>query len=273
MSAVERAARQTVCGRDEELRELSCALAAARARGPRVVLVIGPAGVGKSALIRHFAAAQADVSVLWTAADSSERSIPFALADQLLRRAQSGGPGGSVLDADPDDFAAVGVSILEVLGQSAPLVVVVDDAQWADPPSLKSLLFAVRRLVGASVLVVMAIRTDALHVLPDGYLRLVGTPLTLGPLGFNAVRALVRSRGLSLSAHALRRLHKLSAGVPLHLCALLDEAPEDPARVPPTYAALTLGRLSECGEEARRLVEAAAVLNDGAAVDDVARVA
>src|SRR3954453_22924231 len=125
MSAVERAAEQTLSGRDEELQELSSALAGARAGEPCVVLVDGPAGMGKSALIRHFAAAQADVSVLWTAADSSERSIPFALADQLLRRAQSGGPGGSVLDADPDDFAAVGVAILEVLGQSAPLIVVV----------------------------------------------------------------------------------------------------------------------------------------------------
>ena len=107
----------------------------------------------------------------------------------------------SVLDTD--QYMAVGLTILEVLGElqrSGPVMLVVDDAHWADPGSLRALLFALRRLVADAVLVILTARIDELHRLPDGFTRIEepsqGARLELRPLGFGDVRSLARGRGL-----------------------------------------------------------------------------
>ena len=56
------------------------------------------------------------------------------------------------LSLPPEEPVGVGARILEViedLEQKAPVVIVVDDAHWADVDSLRALLFVVRRLVGS----------------------------------------------------------------------------------------------------------------------------
>jgi DNA-binding CsgD family transcriptional regulator len=273
----------TVYGRDDELRRLADGLAAARAGRPAVALVDGPPGIGKTALVRHFLGEHDDVRVLWASGDVSERSVPYAVADQVVRQGRAGPPATPVLSQAPAHYTGVGLSVLELIGEvqrTAPVVLVVDDAHWADPASLRALLFAVRRLVADAALVILTARSEDLHVLPDGFTRMAESPpgarITLGPLDLDTTRMIARRRDLPLSAHAVRRVHELAAGVPLHLCALLDEvtARGDVTRVttPSSYATLITGRLSQCSAATRRLVEAAAVLGRHATLYDVAHV-
>jgi ATP/maltotriose-dependent transcriptional regulator MalT len=278
------AASIPVVGREEPLLGLADALAAARSGHPNVVSVEGPAGSGKTALVRRFAGEHDDLALLWASGDASEQSVPLALVDQLLRRATAGESPALVATADPAQFTAVALTLLEVLGElqeRSPVLLVIDDAQWADPDSLRALLFAIRRLVSEAILVILITRTDDLYALPDGLLRdtesLRRSRISLGPLDFGAVRTLAHRRSLPLSAHALRRVYELSAGLPLHLCALLDECSVtgnfESITAPPSYTALIHGHLSQCGVRAQRLIEAAAVLGRRASIEDVARVA
>src|SRR6185436_7035408 len=124
-----------------------------------------PGGIGKTALIRHFVDAQDDVRVLSAAGDVSERSVPYAVADQLVRRARLTDLTPPVVAGSAAHYTGVGFALLELFGElqrTGPTVVIIDDAHWADPASLRALLFAVRRLVGDAVLVILAARTDDL---------------------------------------------------------------------------------------------------------------
>src|SRR4051812_33719808 len=207
-------------GRHDESHALGAAVASVRSGRPALVMIDGAAGIGKTALVRQLLAGD-DARVLWASGDPSERAVPFAVADQLLRRAAVEAP---VLESPAAHYTGVGLAILEALGAEPGLTIaVIDDAHWADPASLRALLFAVRRLVAEPVLVVLTARTEDLHVVPDGFARSADARLTLGPLGVDDVRTLVRRRELSLSGHMIARVHELAAGVPLHVCALLDE--------------------------------------------------
>jgi predicted ATPase len=125
-----------VVGREEPLLGLANALAAARSGHPNVVLVEGPVGSGKTALVRRFADEHDDLALLWASGDASEQSVPLALVDQLLRRATAGESPALVATADPAKSTAVALTLLEVLGElqeRSPVLLVIDDAQWADP--------------------------------------------------------------------------------------------------------------------------------------------
>ena len=149
-------------GRHSEIALLRAELATVRAGQPRLVLVDGPAGIGKSAVHDHFLSEETDLTVLRATGEQWEAFVAFGVADQLMRRA---GVSNSRLLASrnrslpAEEPVGVGVRILESLEdleQKAPVVIVIDDAHWADVDSLRALLFVVRRLVGERVLTVLA---------------------------------------------------------------------------------------------------------------------
>ena len=150
----------------------------------------------------------------------------------------------------------------------APAVLVLDDVQWADQPSLSALLFALRRLAAEPVLVVATVRTgelpEALAKVAQGRL---GTVLRPAPLDAAEVQRLAEALGLALPARAAQRLCRHTGGIPLYARALLDELPpsrwQDPEAelpAPRPYAAIIARRLDGCSAGARGLVEAVAVL-------------
>src|SRR5829696_4524830 len=127
-------------GREGELR----ALASARdAGGAWCVLVEGPAGAGKTALVERFLATSPGLFVLRASGERGEADVPLGVVDQLLRRAG----GSAVLDL--------------VAGLDGPSAIVVDDAQWADRESVVALVFAARRLVHERVMVIVISREHA----------------------------------------------------------------------------------------------------------------
>ncbi|CAM5395209.1 hypothetical protein SALBM135S_01062 [Streptomyces alboniger] len=199
-------------GRARHIEALAGHAAAARAGQPRLVLLDGPAGAGKTALLRAALAADgpfAGMTVLHgtcRAVDATtgysgvralfgrlgltgRRGRASALLDGGARRALpalAAAPGE--LDAAPGGVFSVlqGLYWLAVnLMADGPLVLVLDDAHWCDERSLRWLDFLLRRADGLPLLVVAAHRTEAGHAAPDALADLVAhrlpAPLRLGP--------------------------------------------------------------------------------------------
>jgi DNA-binding CsgD family transcriptional regulator/tetratricopeptide (TPR) repeat protein len=265
-------------GRDGELAGLTDRLACARAGRSQVVVVEGEAGTGKSALLDAFLdRAEAGV-VLRASGEEAEELVSYGIVEQLVRGALRRGHDGPGAELRPaDEPAVVGTALVALLDRvgsgDAPVVVLVDDAHWADARSLQALVFALRRLGTDRVLTVVAARPhedgrlDRLRALASGGR---GAVLRLGGLGVTALVELGRALGAgSLPLPAAQRLLAHTGGIPLHARALFEEV--DPAVLrsvevalpsPVSYAVLVMGRLSQCPAATRTVVAAAAVLGE-----------
>ena len=155
-------------GRSSELAELRARLVAARGGVPQIVEIQGPPGIGKTALLSRFLADPGDgvpPVVLRSSGEETEVLLAYGVIDQLARSAGRAGdslllPAGSPGTA-VDDAVTVGSRLLQLLGGvegDAPVLLVVDDVHWVDQPSLKALVFALRRLVAEPVVVLLAVR-------------------------------------------------------------------------------------------------------------------
>jgi hypothetical protein len=71
-------------GRGSELAILDAEMQAVRAGQPRVVLIEGEAGIGKSSLLSRFVSEQHDICLLRASGDEAEILLAWGLADQLL---------------------------------------------------------------------------------------------------------------------------------------------------------------------------------------------
>ncbi|MDA0174241.1 hypothetical protein OJ998_34395, partial [Solirubrobacter taibaiensis] len=232
-------------GRTLELQALDAALAAAY---PRVVVIEAPAAAGKTALVGRWVAGVSRRRVLRVSGEPNERNLPRGVIDQLLGRAG----GASVLDAL----------------RAEPTVLVLDDAQWADPESIDALVFALRRLVAEPVLTIVCTRPGAPLT---GLDRLADTRVRLPPLSQADVRALT-----DLPDGPARRLWEHTAGLPGHVVALapsIPADPEEPLPAPPALIAEVGRSLASCPPEVARLAEAAAVLGSGCRLADAAALA
>ncbi|WP_082526515.1 AAA family ATPase [Kitasatospora sp. MBT63] len=272
-------------GRTDELAAIERCRAAAVAGVPWVVVVEGPSGIGKTALARRALEDRGDgLQVCWASCDATEKDLPYAALDQLLRRMPCDVPGLRELlreltpDASP---LAVGTDLLPLLAvaaDSAPLALVLDDVSWADDHSRQALAFSLRRLWSEPVLIIATVRTggalgppvDGEHdwrSLWKGVQHLL--PLHLGGLTEQDAGGLAREAGApELSRAALRRLQERTGGHPLHLRTLLSEVPppalmdlSHPLPVPSSLESVIGQTLRRLPHDARRLAEALAVLD------------
>ena len=255
-------------------------LDAVRAGRPRLVILEGPAGVGKTALVRRFLREAGDLRTLRATGEEVEALLPYGVVHQLVRAAHLDVPDALTrLDAPGSqsrDPMSVGAGLVELLGtlQRGPAVgLVVDDAQWADRPSLQALLFALRRLEADRVLALLSTRESVPGELLEGLHRLVennrGTHLRLTGLDAAGIRELGVLMGFEqLSMRTAERIREHTEGSPLHARALFEELPPEalervgdaPLPSPRNFSALVLGRLAGCAPETHRLVIGAAVL-------------
>ncbi|HEX8105850.1 MAG TPA: AAA family ATPase, partial [Solirubrobacteraceae bacterium] len=242
--------------RNGELRALLTALERATAADGRLILVEGPAGVGKSALMAA-AAAEArrrGVRVLWASGSELERDLPFGAIRQLFEPALAGRPAEErrrLLDgaAAPAEWvvdprgdrdttltrAEAGFAVLHgiywlaaSLATDGPLLIAVDDLHWLDASSLRSLAYLARRIRDLPIALLATMRPsepaspaellDELRTVPDA-LRIAPPPL--GPA---AVAELVRAQITGADGDLCAAFHEASAGNPLYLKELLLHA-------------------------------------------------
>ena len=275
-------------GRTGELGTLNRLFKRTACGDSQVVLVVGPAGIGKTALTRHCLACW-QARAVSASGDPDETSLSGGLLDQLAQEAAV--PEAKellrLLDPGPADPLSAGSALLgmfHALAATEPLVALVDDVQWGDELSLRALSFAGRRLRHDPVLCILVTRDEDLNRLPAGLLRLVddrGTRLDLGPLNAEDVAALAEQAGLGRLPHrAAEQLREHAGGIPLHVKELLHDLPADVLRAPASVLpaprsleALVLSRIAGCAAETERLVVAAAILGAEANLTDAATLA
>ena len=276
-------------GRADELALLNAEMQRVRSGEPRLVWLTGEAGIGKTSLVRRFVGGLSGVRVLWAGGDENETDLPYGVVNQLLSDLPASEPGSGLAALRPDaDPLAVGADLLSELGTlqtSGPVLVVIDDAQWADHRSAQALVFVARRLRSDQVMILLSSRSGAPDPRQLWERALAQSQLTrrlpLGGLTAEDLRRLSSSfDGVLLSPAASRRLHEHTGGHPLYARALLEELPaealmEASAALPAPHSMsfLVLVRLAKLSPPAQDLVLAAAVLGSRCALSDAVRVA
>ena len=160
-------------GRRSECEALDGLVASARAGQSQVLVVRGEAGVGKTALLEYVVGRASGCRIMQAAGVESDMELAFAglhqlCAPMLEHLDRLPGPQRAALatafglsDGNPPDRFLVGLAVLTLLAEAAeeqPLICLVDDAQWLDRVSAKTLAFVARRLMAERVAVVFAVR-------------------------------------------------------------------------------------------------------------------
>ena len=166
------------------------------------------------------------------------------------------------------------------LAARQPLVLAVDDAHWADAPSLRWLAHLAARVEHLPVALLLAVRDGPDEPELLGELRAAGTRIRLGPLGPDATAALVRRRlgaapgdGVSgADAQLGRDWHASTGGNPFLLEALATALRDGDQKAEPIAQAV-LRRIGPEGPEAGRLTRALAVLGGPAPLRQAAALA
>ena len=180
---VERLRSLPLLERAEELAAIDAAIAGARSGAGGLVVIEGPAGIGKTSLLAEARARAADsgLTVLYARASELEAEYSFGIVRQLFEAAVATAPreeqsrllggaagqaarlfmsGESAEGGDEDVYALLhGLYWLTVnLTESRPLAFAIDDVQWSDAPTLRWLAYLARRLEGVPVCVLATLR-------------------------------------------------------------------------------------------------------------------
>ena len=274
------------------------------------VLLMGDVGIGKTRLAEEIGreASRRGWTVTWTRAYIQETSIPYRMWTETLRKAMTRGLWQrqeiarrplvyQALRAllpelenllPPSDPSAVSQeqeqlrlweaarALLATISESAPLLIVLDDLQWADSSSCELLAYLVRQLRHQPVLIVGTCRDIELppthplrSVLNDLQREQSIETLTVQPLTGEQIRALISP----LPEPVAQRIQARAAGNPFFaeelarnisdtpaLASNLSAALDLPTTLPDTIAAVLDLRLGRISSDCQRLLVRAAVL-------------
>jgi eukaryotic-like serine/threonine-protein kinase len=290
-------------GRGRELAAAERALDAARTGGLQVLALAGEPGIGKTRLataVRTAARAQGalaawgrgveDGGAYGTWIEPLRVLLPYAygLRDEVLTDARRlagelAGPAGSGDEARERVFDAA-TAVIARAGAASGLVLVLDDLHFADRSSLALLRHVVRRAPpDARVLLVLTYRDADLHAdhplataLEELARHRSFTRLGLEGFALDEVRSFVPA-DVALRDTVVRDLHARTGGNPFFVAelahALADASGEVARAVPDSVREVVLRRLRPLGQDTRRTLDAAAVLDRPFTVPTVARIA
>ncbi len=160
MAIIESASTDVLLEREEALAQLHEAFAATAAGRGRFVLVGGEAGVGKTSLVRRFCEElPGGTAVFWGGCDPLVTPRPLGPFLEIAERARG------AIDGVLDPWSAahdVAAGLLELCDDRQALVVVVEDAHWADEGTLDVLRLLGRRNAATPCLALVTYRDDQL---------------------------------------------------------------------------------------------------------------
>jgi len=220
-------ASPTLVEREPELARLETALEAVGGGSGRLVVVEGPAGIGKSSVLERacIRGRERGFSVHSGVAGEFERDVGFGVVHQLFdpalhelnaqqRRMLFAGAAGlarplllpsarsaSTASRDPGAVMHGLYWLTANLSESRPLLLCVDDVQWCDPASLGWLLYLARRLDDLAVILLVGVRSGEPQVQGGTLAALadfeLGERMELAPLSEAASAQLVRASWVS----------------------------------------------------------------------------
>ncbi|KAA1419871.1 AAA family ATPase [Mumia zhuanghuii] len=230
-------------GRDAQLDAWSTARTATDAERGACLAFVGPAGVGKTALLDAGRARIPGAVVLRAVGDRVNVDLPgYALWQLLGRTAQATSPGEAPFDgpaarfhesllggppeADPAVLRYAVAWVLRSLAASGPLLVVVDDVQWCDPVSSTVLAGIPALLADDPVVLAFASREPSADLEP-AMLTLLESGSVLrsdvAPLNRPDIAAWVRSTGLPATRETVDLVAAASGGLPFAAAECLRE--------------------------------------------------
>ncbi|WP_254886094.1 AAA family ATPase [Streptomyces sp. NA02950] len=222
-------------GRQAERQAIEGLLAQARAGRSGVLVVVGEAGIGKTALLEAARGAAWGFRVERAVGVESEMEFAFAGLHQLCAplvdhmgalpdpQQAALGVAFGLRAGDPPDRFLVGLAVLSLLAEVAeerPLLCLVDDAQWLDEASAQTLAFVALRVDAERVALVFALRDPGSG--PSDAHPFAGLP-GLGLEGLGEVDAqvlLARGVGTPLDERVRDRILAEARGNPLALLEL-----------------------------------------------------
>ena len=292
--------------REDDLAAIDAALAKAIGGSGGLLLIEGPPGIGKTALLDELRrrASELGITVRAARAGELERGFGFGVVRQLLEALVAGADhaerarllAGAARLSEPvltdasaaEETGDVAFATLHGLywlaaniAERGPLVFAVDDAQWADEPSLRFLLHLANRLAGLPMVAALSFRSGAdMHRPLLNSLLVEAHPPILRPrpLSESAVgrgRAVEHRRG-GPARNCAARAATRRAAIPFLLSELLGEFrreghpadkidPDSVGRVAPERVAVAvLLRVGHLHPQATALARAVAVLGEQA---------
>ncbi len=246
-------------GRNAEKSAVAELLDNARLGRSGTLILRGPPGIGKTALLDLASVTADGMEVMRLSAVVTERDIAFAALYELLypllpRLREIPDPQRVALEGalalaapTPTDRFAVAAATLSLLGLAAgskPLLILIDDAHWLDLASAEALAFTARRLDREGI-AILAATSD-----PESRPLSSFPSLTLPPMSPQDCRRLLQLRsGVVPTPAVADRILAESGGIPLAIVAaagLLSPAQlggSEPLPIPLPVAADMVGRL------------------------------
>jgi tetratricopeptide (TPR) repeat protein len=251
-------------GRRRERARLAADFADAVAeRTCRLFTLIGPAGVGKSRLVADFLGQiGAEARVARGRALSYGEGITYWPLVEVL--GELGLDPDEAIRSSPADTQLATRALLEDLAATVPLVLVLDDLQWAEEPLLDLVEHLADWVREAPIFLLCIARPELLDTRPAwGGGKLNATSILLEPLPADDAAALVDGllEGRALGEATRARILTAAEGNPLFLEEMAALAREAGAgvEVPGTIQALLQARLDTLHADERIVIERGAV--------------
>lgn len=241
--------------REKELQLLSSLVADARADKGSIALVYGEAGIGKTSLIQAFQRRfGADIKFLVGGNDPLTTPRPFGpifdmaplLSASVSTLLRSGASRSQLFDAFFAEFSQL----------SAPVVLVIEDAHWADSATLDFLKFIGRRIISLRCLIVLTYRDGEINADHPLSVPLGEFPqarvhrFALAPLTHEGVAQCITDSGIDID-----RLYSLTNGNPFFVSEILKGTTEQSTTFPASIADAVSARLAYLPAVERNFIE------------------